>query len=289
MSSEAPTIPFVVLAAGAGSRFGGEKPLATVGPSGESLLDYTVFDAGRVGFDPVVIVMSNRNRAEIQAHLTSRHDPGRLRWVVQESGSDVGRRTRPWGTVDAVLAARHLLPGPFAVGNADDFYGYGALRGLAEAMAESVVHGRQELDHLVTYPWQRTVPPSGSANRGVCNVDADGRLVSIEERRGLTATSTLHPDTQVSMNLWGFGCSALAALAPLLQRFVASHREDDDAELPIPEAMSHLVHGGRTVLALRTGEEWIGVTYPGDVHWAKQRIEEMLASGQYPARLEAPR
>src|SRR5918993_5683652 len=221
-----PGFPFVVLAAGAGSRFGGEKPLAAVGPGGESLLDYTIFDAVRSGFDPVVVVVSPRNRAAVEAHLRLRHDPARLRWIVQGAGH-VLDRTRPWGTVDAVVAARQFLPGQFAVANADDFYGLDAVLALTEAMAHD------DIDHLVTYPWRCTMPPNGSANRALCTVDSRGRLVSIEERRGLTEASALDPDEQVSMNLWAFGSATLPLMAASLASFMDLHRGDADAELAI--------------------------------------------------------
>ncbi|MCU1400128.1 MAG: nucleotidyltransferase [Acidimicrobiales bacterium] len=281
-------VPLVVLAAGAGSRFGGEKPLAVVGPAGESLLDYTIFDAMRIGFDPVVLIVSDRNHRAIETHLAERHDVQRLRYAVQGHGSALPQRPKPWGTVDAVLSASRLLTGAFAVANADDFYGYDALRSLADAL--NIGSGRgEDVDHLVTYPWRSTMPPSGTANRGVCTVDPDGRLVGIDERRDLTSTSPLDADDQVSMNLWGFGPSAVDLLSRSLEEFFRSHGSDPNAELTIPDAMSHLVRVGRTVLVHSTGRRWIGVTYPDDVEWARERIAELLSEGAYPARLAVSR
>jgi hypothetical protein len=120
-------------------------------------------------------------------------------------------------------------------------------------------------------------------------VDAVGRLVGIEERRGLTAASDLDPSAQVSMNLWGFGSSALGALAPVMDRFIAERSGSADAELAIPDAMSHLVRHERTVLVHEAGEHWIGVTYPGDLEWARDQLREVLAEGAYPAQLEGLR
>ncbi|MPY95293.1 MAG: NTP transferase domain-containing protein, partial [Acidimicrobiia bacterium] len=184
MTSVAPTL--VVMAAGIGSRFGGTKQLAEVGPGGEALLDYTIADARRAGFGPVVLVVREAIRDAVGDHLARFHaDAASFTLLCQDldtSAADAGAppRDRPWGTGHAVLSARGEVRGPFAVVNADDYYGAAALDELGRALAAP--GGRSPTTyHLVAYRLANTLSTEGTVSRGVCRVAADGRLETVTE------------------------------------------------------------------------------------------------------------
>jgi NDP-sugar pyrophosphorylase family protein len=282
-------IPFVVLAGGAGSRFGGDKPMTPVGAGGESLLDYTIHDALRVGFSPIVVVVAAGRRTAMSEHLGRHHGLAEIHLVDQAADTFVPRRDKPWGTVHAVVSARDLLTGPFAVANGDDLYGSGALTMLHDAMTDPDDEAHDApLAHLVAYRWRQTMPHHGSANRGVCRIDERARLIEIDEVRDLTTESPLDPDSLVSMNLWGFGESALGLFSTRLEQFVQADAAHPSAELALPDAVGELVAAGATVRVLVTDERWIGITYADDVGWARERLADMIQAGQYPPQLREP-
>ncbi len=286
-------VSLVVLAAGLGSRFGGTKQLAAVGPSGEAILDYTIIDAGRAGFDQVVLVIRHELTDLVVDHLRTVHGDGLdYRLVYQD---DFGpSRAKPWGTGHAVLAAHEAVTGPFAVVNADDFYGRRAFEQLARALRGDAAPTRH---HLVAYRLAETLSVSGTVSRGVCTASPAGELVSIVENLAiardehgeilsLESGRRFDADTPVSMNLWGLRPSILNELHRAWSTFSASHGTDPKAEFQLPTVIDATVAAGRATVGVEvTDARWMGVTYPDDLADVQARIGELIAAGGYPSPL----
>lgn len=298
----------LVLAAGLGSRYGGLKQLAGFGPNGETILEYSVFDAGRAGFGRVLFVIRRDFAVDFESRILSRF-AGRMAadWVAQEQ-SDVppgaptpAGRIKPWGTGHAVLAARHALQGPFAVVNADDFYGFAALQTASGFLRE---YGDREpgggLFNLaaVAYPLERTLSAHGTVSRGICVADASGWLQSVTEhtklRRqpdGLVVSEeaggiTIDDRTPVSMNLWALRSGIFPAMWDAFAGFLASQGQDPRCEFYLPQAIDGLVQDGLARVRLEiTASDWLGVTYPEDRDGVRQRLAACHQRGEYPARL----
>lgn len=308
------------MAAGLGSRFGGTKQLAEIGPSGEALLDYTIVDARRAGFERVVLIVREAIREEVAAHLAHFHDDAdSFTLVCQDRDPVAPPRAKPWGTGHAILTVRDDVPGPFVVVNADDYYGREAFAELAAGLSTGTAEGPglapapPELQ-LVAYRLAKTLSPRGSVSRGVCEVAADGTLVAITERlaiarggdgiiraepdagtqRGAVTRDGVSPavelaeDTPVSMNLWGLHPFVFEHLAAGFERFVAEHAGDERAEFLLPAVIDDLVASGVTrVRVRRTDADWLGVTYPGDLDDARRHLADLVAAGIYPSPLRA--
>jgi len=287
------SLSLVVLAAGIGSRFGGTKQLAPVGPSGEAILDYTITDARRAGFEHFVLVIRHDLTDLVQQHLHEVHGSGLdVRLVFQD---DLGpARERPWGTGHAVLAARPAVDGPFGVVNADDFYGRTAFEQLAAVLRSE---GPANRHHLVAYRLAETLSASGTVSRGVCTAAPDGTLRSIEENLAIARDETgrivsqqsgtvFGPDTPVSMNLWGLRPSIFEELQAGWERFSAAAADDPKAEFQLPTQIDAAVAAGRASVQLElTDARWIGVTYPDDAADVRERIAGLVAAGEYPSPL----
>ena len=295
----------VVMAAGIGSRYGGLKQVEPIGPNGEWIIDYSVFDAVRAGFEKVVFVV----RDEIETEIRERFDRTLgsacpVGYVVQSlhdlptGFSAPAGRAKPWGTGHAVWSCRSMLDGPFGVINADDFYGRGAFESLAGFLAQGE-HGAA--DHaLIGYDLSKTLTEHGHVTRGVCRVDEHGFLLEIVERHrvaehdGIITSSedgetwiVLPRDTTVSMNMWGFGAGFVAELSRRLPEFLADHAgELHMAEFILPEVIGRLVAGDAArVQVLPTDERWFGVTFREDVRRAKEEMAQRIEDGRYPSRL----
>ncbi len=291
------TLTLVVLAAGMGSRYGGLKQIDPMGPSGETVLDYTVHDAVRAGFGRVLFIIRRDFADAFRASVGSRF-AGKIEvdYAFQQldmlpPGHAVpAGREKPWGTGHAVWCARERLQGPFAVVNADDFYGAGSLRALADFL-------RAEADGVPTYamvgfPLGNTLSENGAVSRGVCSVGADGFLQNIEEHTGILASEVgagkrYDPATPVSMNCWGFG--AREFLPQLDQRwrdFVAARGSEPKAEFYLPAAVNSLVQtGAARVKVLPTSDHWFGVTYREDKPHVQAALAELVRRGVYPSPL----
>lgn len=276
----------VVMAAGRGSRFGGMKQVAEIGPAGESLFDYAVYDAVRSGFEDVVFVVSEASRSAVAAHVDAgcgRHVA--VRYAVQE----VVGREKPWGTGHAVLTACAQLDGPFGVINADDFYGQASFEILGKELPAD------EHDHiLIAFRLRESLSPNGGVSRGVCVVD-DGFLSSITELHDIAAGAdgvesregvALTGDELISTNLWGFQPSFCETLAEEFERFVAEQGEDRNAEFLIGDAVASLrTRGGARVRVVPTTERFLGITYVDDVAGVRDEIAGLVAAGRYPSPL----
>ena len=287
----APTL--VILAAGVGSRFGGPKQLSPLGPSGETLLDYAILDALRAGFARVVLVIRKELAAPLREHISA-VTGGAVPVDYVEQRVPEGR-AKPWGTAHAVLVARGALEGPFAVCNADDFYGAGAYRLLAEHLTSAPgVHA------LVGYRLDQTLSEHGGVARAVATCGPDGmltRLVEVRDvrrlngvLRGVTAAGEPHEFTggeHTSMNLWGFTHDVLAVLEEQFRAFLAASRLAD-AEFLLSTALDEQVTAGRArlrVLTASPAERWLGVTFAADVPAVRAAIGALVHAGVYPADL----
>ncbi len=287
----------LVLAAGLAQRYGRPKQLDPVGPGGQALLDYAIFDARRAGFGRVVLVTRAALAPGLQAHVERIHGALPLAIVEQRLDDLPGGirppadRVRPWGTGHAVYAAREALEGPFAVCNADDFYGHAAWTALGRHLRQ----GREAA--LVGYTLAATLSDAGGVSRGLCEVEGDGRLRALREavdlvREGarvlgrdvLGAPLILPPDAIVSMNLFGLPPGAAGLLAERLEAFLAGHGGDLAAEFYLSEALHQLVGAGRlAVRVLPAGTGWMGMTHPADREGVVRRLAELHAAGAYPA------
>lgn len=299
-----PRLTLVVMAAGVGSRYGGPKQLEPIGPGGETFSHYSVYDALQAGFDRVVFVLSREVEKAFKSRVgerIARHCP--VDYVVQRledlpPGFSVppGRK-KPWGTAHAVLSCKEKVSGPFAVVNADDFYGKGAFQLVADFLRETEP-GSLEIC-LVGYRVENTLSPHGPVTRGVCQVDGSGYLVRIEERRGVERRDgrigfpgeggrwvELPPGTLVSMNMWGFPPGIFPELEARFPRFLREHAGDiNTAEFLLPEVVGELVREGMArARVLPTDERWFGVTYREDLPDARASIADLIEQGVYPAR-----
>ena len=298
----------VVLAAGRSTRFGRLKQLAPIGPGGEALLDYALYDAARAGFSRFVLVIRESLRPDFDAHLRAAAVAGGLDigyayqrlshpGLVDATPPD---RVRPWGTGHAVLAAADQLDGPFAVCNADDFYGRGAYAALAAAMRGAT--SGDPATFTVGYPLEATLSESGGVSRGICEIDEAGALLRLTEGLELRRAGdrvvgrdvagrpvNVALQAPVCTNLWGFQPTVLPPLRDLFAAFLAAG-PGLDREFYLSEAMNDLIAAGRTrCTVLPTRERWLGVTFPGDHAGVAQSLRSLVDSGVYPMRLwDAP-
>jgi hypothetical protein len=287
----APTL--LILAAGMGSRYGGLKQIDPVGPSGETMLDYAVFDAMRAGFGRAVFVIRRDFEEAFRASVAAKYS-GRIPvdFVFQSTddlppGSRVPPgREKPWGTGHAVWSARAAVTGPFAVINADDFYGASSYAGLAAFLAGA--SGSRYA--IVGFRLANTLSENGTVSRGVCRVKG-GRLASIAEERAIARADVgrglrFTGEETVSMNFWGFTPAVFEGLDAGLRSFLAASGPDQKAEFYLPAAVSGLVAAGAaSVDVIPSADSWFGITYREDRPHVAAAIGALVASGAYPARL----
>jgi UTP-glucose-1-phosphate uridylyltransferase len=282
----------VILAAGMGRRFGGLKQVQPVGPAGELIIEYSVYDALRAGFDRVVLVIRHDLEADFRAAIGRRLESRvAVEYVFQELTD--ASRTKPWGTGHAVLAARAAVRRPFAVINADDFYGATGYAALAHHFATAQGYA------LVGYPLRQTLSEHGTVSRGLCTTDAAGRLERITEITQIepTARGARYPgpdgrarelggDEIVSMNFWGFTPEVFPRLEKLFADFRAKNAGDPQAEFYLPTAISTLNESRLADVALlRSNSAWFGLTYREDIAAAQRAVQALVAAGVYPATL----
>ena len=301
-----PPLTLVILAAGRSTRFGRLKQLARVGPGGEALLDYALYDAALAGFTRFLLVIQETLRADFEAHLRDAAARLDIRYAHQRMvhpglvDDPLPGRTRPWGTGFAVLTAGERVDGSFAVCNADDFYGRGAYAALAEAMADAADPGARDPTHAFTvgYPLEATLSESGGVSRGLCEIDEAGALQRLTEGlelrregdrvvgRDVVGRPLVVPvQTPVCTNLWGFQPGILPPLRDLFAAFLASG-PGLDREFYLSEAMNDLIAASRMhCTVLPTRELWLGVTFPGDRAGVAQSLRSLVDSEVYPMRL----
>ena len=297
----------VVMAAGIGSRYGGLKQIDPIGPGGESILDYSLYDAIQAGFRTIVFVVSGATedalRQQVEAAIGRTCDTA---FIVQElhdlpdAAAVPPTRQKPWGTGHAVLTCRHIVTSPFGVINADDFYGRGSLEILYEYLTGVAVQGDPGSYSMVGFLLGNTLSEHGYVSRGICTQDADGYLLGVDERTHIEQSSgsirwtengkdwtEIPAETRVSMNIWGFTPSIFTELESLFGDFLrARSTELLEAEFMLPEAVNSLLNEKKaTVKVLPTDELWFGMTYQADKVRAEQAILYLIQEGVYPENL----
>jgi NDP-sugar pyrophosphorylase family protein len=283
----------LVLAAGRGSRYGGLKQIDPVGPSGETVLDYAVYDAIRAGFARVVFVIRKDFEEAFRSTVTAKY-AGRIEvGFVFQSTSEVPagctvspEREKPWGTGHAVWCARSALDGPFAVINADDFYGAGSFALLASFLGKA----KGSRFAMVGFRLDRTLSENGTVSRGICG-EKDGALASITEVLAISRTD-VGPGRRftgseiVSMNCWAFTPDLFLGLDAGLRAFLGRRGSDPKAEWYLPAAVSDMISSGSaSVQVLQSGDSWFGVTHREDKPAVTAAIESLVRAGAYPPRL----
>ncbi len=288
----------LVLAAGMGSRYGGIKQMDSFGPSGETIIDYSIFDAIESGFGKIVFIVRESFREEFQKMFDAKIK-GRVEtvYVNQEMDMFLGsykmppERTKPWGTAHAVLCARDVIKEPFAVINADDFYGKDAFRKCVDFLNREVSPQKY---CIIGYELGNTISPNGTVSRGVCEVDSQNNLVEIVER------TKVYPDhgkiffmdedrpvevgahTPVSMNFWGFDSTVFDFIEKQFGEFLVQQGQDPKAEFFIPLAADNFIHSKKgTIKVIPTTAKWFGVTYREDAPFVQESIKALIDEGVY--------
>jgi hypothetical protein len=291
----------LVLAAGMGSRYGGLQQIDRVGPGGETIIDYSIYDAMRAGFGKLVFVIRKDIEAQFKEIIGARFEQRiRVKYAFQEldklpPGYAVpAGRTKPWGTTHAILMASDLIREPFAAINADDFYG----RQAYQLLAQHLTSGSPDYA-MVGFVLRNTLSDCGSVARGVCRVDKNNFLQSVQEltkleRDGGGAKNTdgagnvtkLTGDETVSMNFWGFTPALFPQLKTHFAEFLKSNVGELNSESYIPSTVNDLVMSGwARVKVLRTNDSWSGVTYRDDRTWVVESIRKLIQRGDYPETL----
>ena len=297
----------VVLAAGMGSRYGGLKQVDPVRPSGEAILDYSVFDAHRAGFGKVVFIIRKDFEAEFKEKVGAKYE-GIL--PVEYCFQDINDlpepftvpadRAKPWGTAHAIRAARNVVKEPFAAINADDFYGRDAFAKLSAFLQQPAAADGKLHFAMVGYKLDLTLSDNGSVARGICKVDG-GKLASVTEMTKLVRVPggaenredeanpvKLTGEERVSMNLWGFTPELFDALEARFPAWLEKNGSAPKSEWYIPFVVDELIHEGKAdVEVLPTDSNWFGVTYREDKPFVTAEIGKLVAAGEYPQSLLA--
>jgi hypothetical protein len=293
----------VILAAGMASRYGSMKQVEGFGPSGETIMDYSIFDAIRADFGKVVFIV----RKEFADNFKAIFDPklkNRIEtaYVFQELDSFTGgviiptERIKPWGTAHAVLCAKEAVKEPFAVINADDFYGHNAFENAAAFLQ---VGCNAKNYAIVGYDLVRTLSEHGTVNRGICGLDSDGNLATITERINIAKKGDaiicddgqepkeLSLNTRVSMNFWCFDPSFFSYTQHLFTDFLQQYGKELKSEFFIPIVADQFIREGGKVEIISTTSLWFGVTYKEDASFVQQNLRELISIGEYPDNLWA--
>jgi NDP-sugar pyrophosphorylase family protein len=292
----------LILAAGMASRYGGMKQIESFGPSGETIMDYSIYDAIRAGFGKIVFII----REEFADNFKAIFEPkleGKVEtdYVYQhlksftESYPVPAERAKPWGTAHAVLCAKDAVREPFAVINADDFYGRDAFE---KAYAFLTRECRPDTWSIIGYELLKTLSDNGTVNRGVCEVDAQGNLAAIAERLNISmqggeivCDDNAHPRvlssaSHVSMNFWCFHPSVFDYSQSLFNEFLAKHGQEPKSEFFIPIVADRFIREARgAIRVIPTSALWFGVTYKEDAPEVKKSIDALVARGEYPTAL----
>lgn len=291
----------LILAAGMASRYGSMKQIQSFGPGGETIMDYSIYDAIRAGFGKVVFVI----RKDFEQNFKSICEPklnGRIKteYVDQDltdftNGFEIPKeRTKPWGTAHAVLCAGDVIKEPFAVINADDFYGRDAFEKAAKFLTAEVAPNKY---CIIGYELSKTLSENGTVSRGVCEVNAAGELMSINERTKIyrendkiiyeesDSKHEVPENSKVSMNFWGFDPSVFSFIEKLFQQFLKDSINDPKAEFFIPIIGDAFIKNGGIIKLIPTSAQWFGVTYKEDAATVKKDIQNLVDGGEYPYSL----
>jgi|TARA_B100000953_G_scaffold129525_1_gene106711 UTP-glucose-1-phosphate uridylyltransferase len=289
-------ITLLVMAAGMGSRYGGLKQLDEVGPSGETIIDYSVFDAIKAGFSKVVFIIRKDFEDEFKTKISNKFSNDiQVEFVFQDihqlpTGFSLPEdRIKPWGTGHAVLCASNFIDGPFNAINADDYYG----RESFKTIADYYNNGNDSFS-MVAFKLKKTLSDFGSVTRGLCTVNND-KLINVVETEnlvksgsGITSNSDLdlNGDEPVSMNMWGFTPAIFDYLNEMFEVFLSKNIHDIKSEFLIPSVINDLINSGdELVQVLYSKSSWFGVTYKQDKSYVVQQIQNLVNSGFYPHKL----
>ncbi len=293
----------LVLAAGMGSRYGGLKQADKVGPSGETIIDYSIYDAIQAGFGKVVMVVRQNILTEMKALFDTRWGSKiTIEYAIQEvnvpiEGIDnLPERKKPWGTGHAVMVAKHLINEPFAVINADDFYGSDAFSAICSYLKNGISENENT---MVGYILKNTLSDHGFVSRGVCEIDANNYLKTINERTNIERINgevvfkdgegnqtPLDETSYVSMNFWGFMPSFFEKAEAEFKEFVKENIENEKAEFFIPLIVSAMMEQkGLKIKVLESSAQWMGVTYKEDKPIVEEKIRQLVKAGAYPEKL----
>ena len=296
----------VVLAAGMGSRYGGLKQVDPVGPSGEAILDYSVFDAHRAGFGKVVFIIRKDFESEFKEKVGKKYEGIIPVDYCYQDINDLPApftvpegRSKPWGTAHAIRSARAAVKEPFAAINADDFYGRDAFAKLGEFLKRGAAQDDKLHFAMVGYRLDLTLSEHGSVARGICSVTSDGTLSGVTEMTKLFKTpggaenredgkpvQSFPGDARVSMNLWGFTPELFTALEERFPAWLAKNGGEPKTEWFIPFVVDEMIHEGKAdVAVLPTDSSWFGVTYREDKPFVMSEIAKLVAAGEYPSSL----
>ncbi|MBR4555535.1 MAG: nucleotidyltransferase [Ruminococcus sp.] len=296
----------IIMAAGIGSRFGGGiKQLEPVGPSNEIIMDYSVYDALAAGFNKIVFIIRHDIEQDFRERIGDRiSGHANVSYVFQETG-DIPEshkkisRKKPWGTCHAVLCAKDAVNEPFAVINADDYYGKQAfvqLHDYLTAEREPLAGGKLDLC-MAGFILKNTLSDNGSVTRGICRADSSGKLIGINEtyniRReggkvlsGKTETAEVDENSRVSMNMWGCPPEFMDVLADKFEEFLCENDESETAESLLPIMIDGLLKEGKAeCTVLESHDRWFGVTYKEDRAAVAESIAQLIADGEYPVSL----
>jgi choline kinase len=295
----------VILAAGMASRYGSMKQVQGFGPAGETIMDYSIYDAIRAGFGKVVFII----RKDFAEPFKNSFEPklaGKIKteYVYQDMDAHLGaykdqvpaERTKPWGTAHAVLCTKDAVQEPFAVINADDFYGKDAFAKACQFLTTGVSNERFA---IVGYELSKTLSENGSVSRGVCTINDAGNLTAVNERTKIyredgaivyeeeDTKHTLAADTKVSMNFWCFAPSVYALSESLFADFLSARISDPKSEFYITTVGDAFIRQGGVISVIPTSAQWFGVTYKEDAPGVQASLNTLIEAGEYPANLWA--
>ena len=295
----------VILAAGMGSRFGGNKQIEKLGPSCETIMDYSVFDAIRAGFGKVVFVIKNSFKDDFVNIFNKERFCNliEVEYVFQETEyipdkfSSLKNRNKPWGTAHALLMAESVINEPFASINADDFYGHEAFESVYNFLYNHQISVNQYC--VMGYDIEKTLVKTGGTSRAECIKDEYDNLTFVEERLDVQSINGIikgidnqnnpvifKPDSLVSMNFWGFTPDIFSHLHNYFNMFLNDCNDMRNAEFLIPWVINNLIKNQiSTVKVLNSGSDWFGLTYQKDIDWVKRKILLKIQQGKYPEKL----
>lgn len=294
----------LILAAGMGSRYGGLKQLDGLGPNGETIMDYSVYDAVRAGFGKIVFVIRHDFEDDFRKKILPKYkdhvDVDVVFQAIDKIPQDIPvnkDRTKPWGTNHALMMGETAINEPFGVINADDFYGAESFQVLADFLRS--VEGQKDRYCMIGFMVENTLSENGTVSRGLCKVDGEGNLVDVVEchniqRKGEKlvyvtedGTEKTFPEgTIVSMNMWGFTPDYFAHSQRSFREFLKEHGMEPKSEFYIPTVVNQLIHNGESTLkVLSTPSRWFGVTYAADRPDTVAAIARLIEEGKYPDKL----
>lgn len=293
----------LILAAGMGSRYGGIKQLDGFGPNGETIIDYSLFDAIRAGFGKIVFII----REELREDFIKVFEPklnGKIEYEFAIQGFDSFlpddlknvKREKPWGTGHAVLCAWNNTKTPFAVINADDFYGFEAFETMGKFLSENK---QEDVHAMIGYQVKNTLSENGTVSRGVCIKDENDFLINVTERTKIIRQENgqiafldneepefLGENTPVSMNFWGFMPNVFTEINSLFSAYAHENFNAPKAEFYIPKVISHLIETKKGKCKVFESEsDWFGVTYPEDKEFVMESLNKLIKKGKYPSKL----